>query len=1089
MALTQILSVEPNGDTAESILSVLKEADSDRAVVHVDSGGAAIDVLETVSVDCIVTEWTLPDMDGPSFLESVRSRAPTVPIVCFTDQSTVDEAFDHGITDYVYKQGGDSQYTLLTHRVQSALGAADKAVQIAGTGDETTGSVPTEWPSSVDSTETPTQQGRSDAIVDGSQVGILVFDSEGLITHLNPFAEQLLELPAVEAIGSNCEALDMRTAADQLLPMADRPVARVLASGELVVDQIVSIPTSDGSRRWLSISASPLMSDDTISGVVVTLDDVSAEIELETTLEIVLNRMTDGFVAFDTDLQLTYYSGQAIDMDRYPSEQYLGMTLSAVHPQLSTYEVDLREVLETQEPKTVETYIPEPTAAWIRARLYPSETGVSVFFHDVTDEKQRECELEQYKTIVESVQDGVCILDSDFEFVFVNEAFATLTGYSEAELLDSNAARITDAQNMATTRDRREKLFAGDDDAAMLTGEITTASDQQVPVEAWMTPLILDDDQQGTVSVVRDVSFRRDTEAMFTALYDAAYELLSVRSNQEIADIGVAAAGSVLGFEDSIVFSYDEETNVFEPLAYTPSAEIHFPGIPSISASETSIASQAFFETELIATADMSELPAVYDPETPYRRAMFVPLGEHGVLFVGDTDTGTTTEQTLTVAELLGATLSAGFSRLSSEQCSQTHRQTVAEQTAELETLTHTTQLVSELVDQLFTATTRDEIETAVCSVLTSFDSYRFAWIGAAESRTEPLVPRATSGHESGYLDWLGEHLAATELSNTTEPTCRALSTNTPVSVDRISEDWQTAPWRKEALSRGYQSVLSVPLTYNDISYGVLSVYADTPGSIATYTQTALSELGQIIAYVIESIETKRGLLADRRTEIELDITDADTILHRLAARLKTALTFEGFVPQTDGQSLLYFSTHKIPTTTVDRAAAGITAIKRLRVITQQNDTALFEATVSGHVLAATLVDCGSIPIQIETDGNRQHVLLTIPQTSDVRTVIERLQAVYPSTTVLSKQDCDRSPQTRETFQMELLDRLTQRQRETLRSAYFARYFESPRGSTGTEVGRALGISQPTFNYHLRAALRTVLTMLFEESSGRTLDT
>jgi len=111
-----------------------------------------------------------------------------------------------------------------------------------------------------------------------------------------------------------------------------------------------------------------------------------------------------------------------------------------------------------------------------------------------------------------------------------------------------------------------------------------------------------------------------------------------------------------------------------------------------------------------------------------------------------------------------------------------------------------------------------------------------------------------------------------------------------------------------------------------------------------------------------------------------------------------------------------------------------------------------------------------------------------IPQSTDVRTFIERIQTEYPTTTVVSRRDRDREIQTRETFQMQLFDLLTGRQQETLRAAYFARYFESPRGSTGTEVGQSLGISQPTFNYHLRAALRTLLTMLFEEPATRSLD-
>jgi|AntRauTorcE11898_2_1112593.scaffolds.fasta_scaffold00115_36 PAS domain S-box-containing protein len=697
---------------------------------------------------------------------------------------------------------------------------------------------------------------------------------------------------------------------------------------------------------------------------------------------------------------------------------------------------------------------------------------------------QYERKLEQCEAIVESVQDGVCILDSNMDFVFVNRAFIELVGYSEAELLGANAALVTDGDDMETARQRRAKLFDGDDEPAILSGELTTESGDRVPVETWMTPIELDDGEQGTVGVVRDLSYRTRTDEMFTALYEAAHDLLSARSQQEIADIGVEAAASTLGFEDAIVFSYDAETNVFRPLAHTPGAEDNFPGLPPIDASSTSLSGRAFFESEPIATADMSQLPEVYDPETPYRRAIFTPIGEHGVLLVADTEVGTTTEQTLTVAELLGASLAAAFGRLASERRFEAHKEALAERTADLEAMTQTNDLVADLVDELLGASTREEIDDAVCSVLAGFA--RFVWIGAPERRSDTIVPRASAGHDAGYLDWLADH-STQDLSESVEPASRALETNAPVSVDRISEDWQTALWRKEALSRGYQSAFSVPLVYDDITYGVLTIYAGTRGGFDEYTQAVLAEFGRIIAYVIECTETKRGLLADHRTEVELDITDTD-LLHDLAAALGSTLRFEGVVPQRGDLLLLYFSAAGSSPDAVEAAATDNSAVESVRVVTTQPDTTLFEATVSGPLLAETLVDCGAIPTRIETDGNRQQVVVTIPQTTDVRTVIDRLLVEYPSITVVSRRDRDREILTQSTFQMQLLDRLTPRQQEALQAAYFARYFESPRGSTGTEVGESLGISQPTFNYHLRAALRTLLTTLFEDRTAATLD-
>ena len=564
-----------------------------------------------------------------------------------------------------------------------------------------------------------------------------------------------------------------------------------------------------------------------------------------------------------------------------------------------------------------------------------------------------------------------------------------------------------------------------------------------------------------------------------SALASGATALPAADSVRDIAEIGVETAVAGLGFEDAIVFSYTESTNVFRPVAHTESAETNFPGLPEIDATRSSITGRAFFEAEPIITPDMSVHPAVTDPETPYRRALFFPLGEHGVLFVGDTTARETTEPILTAARLLAALLTAAFDRRSATRLAAAHETELAARTDDLEARIRTDELAGELVEELVSATTPNEIDSAVCRTLAGIDQCRLVWIGATEGRADTVTPRTSAGAADGYLDWLTDHAADAAAD---EPAARALATESTVWVSRIADDWQTAPWRKEALSRGYQSVLSVPLAHDGISYGVVSIYADTQAAFPAYTRQVLTAFGRVIGYVIESIETKRGLLADHRTELELDIDDDDP-LQTLAAALDEPLTIEGFVPQSDSRSLLYVIAADLPTAVVETAAAELPAVDSLRVITRQAGTTLFELTVSEPVVAAAVVGAGGIPTRITTDGRRQHVVVTIPQSADVRAVVDRITAVYPSSTVVSRQDRDGEIQTRETFHMELLDRLTRRQQETLRAAYFAHYFESPRGSTGTEVAQSLGITQPTFTYHLRAALDTVVAMVFEETS------
>jgi predicted DNA binding protein len=57
---------------------------------------------------------------------------------------------------------------------------------------------------------------------------------------------------------------------------------------------------------------------------------------------------------------------------------------------------------------------------------------------------------------------------------------------------------------------------------------------------------------------------------------------------------------------------------------------------------------------------------------------------------------------------------------------------------------------------------------------------------------------------------------------------------------------------------------------------------------------------------------------------------------------------------------------------------------------------------------------------------------------------------------------------------------LTDRQWEALETAYSAGYFGWPRETSGQGVAELLGVSQPTFNKHLRIAEQSAFRMLLD---------
>ena len=160
-----------------------------------------------------------------------------------------------------------------------------------------------------------------------------------------------------------------------------------------------------------------------------------------------------------------------------------------------------------------------------------------------------------------------------------------------------------------------------------------------------------------------------------------------------------------------------------------------------------------------------------------------------------------------------------------------------------------------------------------ICRIVVNVGGYRMAWIGFAEQDEAKTVrPVAQAGFESGYLESANISWADTERGR--GPVGIAIRTGQPSMARNISMDPAFALWRADAMLRGYQSMIALPLTNEDRTFGALGIYAGEADAFDTEEVEILKELGGNLAFGITALRTRIT-----RDQVEEALKDSYAIL------------------------------------------------------------------------------------------------------------------------------------------------------------------------------------------------------------------
>ncbi|HET8549136.1 MAG TPA: PAS domain-containing protein [Bryobacteraceae bacterium] len=110
----------------------------------------------------------------------------------------------------------------------------------------------------------------------------------------------------------------------------------------------------------------------------------------------ILERIGDAYIAFDTEWRYTYVNQKAAELALKPAEELLGKCVWDEFPESvhTAFYTELQRSLREQISVAFENYY-APLGKWFENSVYPSPSGVSVFYRDITERKQTEQALQK----------------------------------------------------------------------------------------------------------------------------------------------------------------------------------------------------------------------------------------------------------------------------------------------------------------------------------------------------------------------------------------------------------------------------------------------------------------------------------------------------------------------------------------------------------------------------------------------------------------------------------------------------------------------------------------------------------------------
>lgn len=198
----------------------------------------------------------------------------------------------------------------------------------------------------------------------------------------------------------------------------------------------------------------------------------------------IFERITDGFIAFDTEYRYIYFNSRVAEMMHMDLPQLMGKCIFDVFPDLAggVLYTTMHRAMETQQHASSTGFYP-PMGIWVEYYIYPSPDGLTVLVRDVTEIKKAEERIARERHLSESIVSSLpgifYLYDDTGRFIHWNKNFETVTGYSGAEIAEMHPLDFFDGEQREVIQSKIAEVFAKKQ--ATVEAVFTTKDKKQIP--------------------------------------------------------------------------------------------------------------------------------------------------------------------------------------------------------------------------------------------------------------------------------------------------------------------------------------------------------------------------------------------------------------------------------------------------------------------------------------------------------------------------------------------------------------------------------------------------------------------------------